>query len=87
MSIATVDADAKTHVRRWTAEESVAANTLDGTIAGDEGVSLSRDGKTNCYRVRAQDDNGVHVMRMLISATHQHHAQTSAHIHRNNTNI
>ncbi|GAC1407756.1 MAG: S9 family peptidase [Candidatus Velthaea sp.] len=44
MSIATVDADAKTLAKRWTAEETVYANTLDGALPGDEGVSLSRDG-------------------------------------------
>lgn len=51
MSIATLDIDAKTHTKRWTAQETVVANTLDGTLPGDEGVSLSHDG-TNSAVIR-----------------------------------
>ena len=47
MGIATVDADAKTHLMRWSAEETIYANTLDGALPGDEGISLSRDGASS----------------------------------------
>jgi len=44
MRIATVDTAAKTHVVRWSGQETIFANSLDGDIPGDAGVSLSRDG-------------------------------------------
>ena len=44
MGVATVDVDAKSHTKRWSGDEKIMATSPDGSIPGDVGVSVSRDG-------------------------------------------